>query len=824
MNGNKAVPPTPDSKIPFGRSIITRLIAVVVYVVLLVGAVGLLAKYTSQGIIRDTIGQESVVLAAEIMERINRYLYSRFEVFHEYSRDLILAEALEHSNKSWIQGKTSDPAEIREIGELMEELKEKVAFYDNKYPFRIYSNVIVLNKFGGEVAVLDTNAFRPRGSEYLFDSNVNDNFYVWDISRDNYYKENVLPVRIPVVGEDGDLAGAIVVCLNMACINDELKKDEHFKSSIMPEISKFDQLLDFKLIDNKGNILYASDASRSPEIFPQQLVDRFSSQGNLHGYFIDDGDLQSEGQELFSYARSECSGMLGELGWILVVEQETDKLFTPLNDLSDKILIIVLIAIGMVAVLGIILTKTLSVPIRKLILATTEVGRGNLDVSIDIGSRDEIGVLAAYFRNMIDELKRTTTSIDYLEAEIEERKMLEKALVASESRLKHFVSASPVIIYSCSHPGDHAFNFLSENIKSQLGYENAEVMEDANFWRDKVHPEDYDTVAKVISELTYEGSRILEYRFLDKNGEYRWLRDGFAYREGDERFPGGIVGYWIDITDRKKAEEELRVAHDSLELKVLERTDELQKSNEKLKLRNTELDEFTFIASHDLQEPLRKITAFGDLLKIDLGESINQKAAADLEYMTAAAVRMRLLINDLLTLSRAGRNNIEKRRISMAECAKAAIENLDLLIREKNAEIELENLPDMVGDKTLIIQLYQNLISNAVKFNGEKQPKVRLTYQLTDGLPVFGVVDNGIGIDPKYSTKIFAPFTRLHGKAEYDGTGIGLAICRKAVERHGGRIWIESQLGRGSHFCFTLGEAPVAKYGETPKMETTEVL
>jgi signal transduction histidine kinase len=165
---------------------------------------------------------------------------------------------------------------------------------------------------------------------------------------------------------------------------------------------------------------------------------------------------------------------------------------------------------------------------------------------------------------------------------------------------------------------------------------------------------------------------------------------------------------------------------------------------------------------------------------------------------------MQTLIQDLLALSRAGRIIKKSEKVSLDECADRALEVLSMRVKEKGAQITRDKLPEVWGDSTLLTQLYQNLIGNALKFSGDQSPVIRLTTEEREGLPVFGVKDNGIGIESRYAQQIFQPFRRLHGRGHFEGSGIGLAICRKIVERHGGKIWVESEPGKGSHFRFTL--------------------
>lgn len=243
-----------------------------------------------------------------------------------------------------------------------------------------------------------------------------------------------------------------------------------------------------------------------------------------------------------------------------------------------------------------------------------------------------------------------------------------------------------------------------------------------------------------------------------------------------------------------------------LEATRLEQLHHQQRLNNDLELQNRELEEFTYVASHDLQEPLRKLVAFSGLLRRDIGDGMPEKGQRDLRFIEESAIRMQKLVDDLLELSRAGRSEFRRDLISLESCAGAALEALQFAIERSGAEVERDALPELWGDARMLTQLYQNLIGNALKFIRGEKPQIHLTAQYEGQLWILGVKDNGIGIQAEYASQIFTAFQRLHGRDEYEGSGIGLAICRKTVERHGGRIWVESAPGQGSHFKFYLGQ------------------
>jgi signal transduction histidine kinase len=219
---------------------------------------------------------------------------------------------------------------------------------------------------------------------------------------------------------------------------------------------------------------------------------------------------------------------------------------------------------------------------------------------------------------------------------------------------------------------------------------------------------------------------------------------------------------------------------------------------------NSELEQFAYVASHDLQEPLRKVASFCQLLQRRYIGQLDQRADQYIEYAVDGALRMQVLIDDLLAFSRVGRVQREAVLISCASALSAARVNLVAEIRAAHAVIETSDLPTVRAEFSLITSLFQNLVGNAIKFHGEEPPRIVISAERQGDFWRFCVADNGIGIEPEYADRIFVIFQRLHDRASYAGTGIGLAMCRKIVEYYGGRIWLETTAGPGATFCFTL--------------------
>jgi light-regulated signal transduction histidine kinase (bacteriophytochrome) len=277
----------------------------------------------------------------------------------------------------------------------------------------------------------------------------------------------------------------------------------------------------------------------------------------------------------------------------------------------------------------------------------------------------------------------------------------------------------------------------------------------------------------------------------------------------------------------KAAEAALRQSRDELEGLVAQRTEELREANAHLAVElderrraeyrlaqyasdlarsNAELEQFAYVASHDLQEPLRMVSSFTQLLAKRYQDKLDQDAQEFINFAVDGATRMQNLINDLLAYSRVGTRGKPFRPTDGEAVFKMAVDNLARSITKNDAVITHDPLPTVSGDEVQLTQLFQNLIGNAVKFHGREKPRVHVSARQQDGEWVFAVRDNGIGMAPDQQERIFSIFQRLHHRSEYPGTGVGLAICKKIVERHGGRIWVESEVGRGSTFYFTVKE------------------
>jgi PAS domain S-box-containing protein len=335
--------------------------------------------------------------------------------------------------------------------------------------------------------------------------------------------------------------------------------------------------------------------------------------------------------------------------------------------------------------------------------------------------------------------------------------------------------------------------FMSRRMGEKTGLDAAAYIGRKRWDQPALNLSDADWAAHKAQLERHEPFRDFEMERANPAGGTRWISvSGEPIFDSEGHFTG-YRGVGSDITARKEAEAELKRAHDDLARKA----DELQRSN-------AELEQFAYVASHDLQEPLRMVSSYTQLLGKRYGDKLQGDAQEFMHYIVDGAARMKQLIEDLLAYSRVGTKGKEFKSVSVEVPLRKAITNLRAAIEESSAAVTWDPLPTVDADEMQLAQLFQNLMGNALKFRGQGVPRIHVSAEEHDGEWHITIADNGIGIEPQYFERIFMLFQRLHTMGEYPGTGIGLAICKKVVERHAGRIWVTSTPGEGSQFHFTL--------------------
>lgn len=391
--------------------------------------------------------------------------------------------------------------------------------------------------------------------------------------------------------------------------------------------------------------------------------------------------------------------------------------------------------------------------------------------------------------------------------DITRQKRAEAALQYSQDYFQAIADTAPVLIWISGT--DKLCNFFNKGWLDFTG--RSMEQEYGNGWTEGVHPDDFDRCLAIYSTAFDSREAFsMEYRLLHHDGQYRWILDNGAPRYlPDGRFVG-YIGSCIDIHETKTLNE-------TLESYVAERTNALKVVNADLQKSISKLEQFSYAASHDLQEPLRKIKSFCDVLLDDYGSKVGDSGTDLIQRMQSAASRMQTLINGLLAYSRTSRQGpIEP--VDLGALVRQVLDDLEVTISEQSAQITVGSLPVLMGDPLQFRQLFQNLLSNALKFvRPDEPPRIAIDSQFVtkaELLPfepefftkwlAISVRDNGIGFASEYQDRIFTIFERLHSRAQYPGTGIGLAICKQVVENHRGVITARSQPGEGATFTIYL--------------------
>jgi PAS domain S-box-containing protein len=391
------------------------------------------------------------------------------------------------------------------------------------------------------------------------------------------------------------------------------------------------------------------------------------------------------------------------------------------------------------------------------------------------------------------ELRRRTREVAQAN---EQLRHINRELAELKDRYGDLYENAPAMYFSLDPAGK--ILACNDTLLSTLGYRREDLVGQPF---DRLLPASHRSIVPELLAESFRTGRV-EY-------ESRWLKaDGSALdvwvtgntERGPDGHPVESRGVAQDMTA-------LRV----LEAQLNERNDRLARTNAELSRKNKELDEFTYVVSHDLQEPLRTLIAFSDFLLKDYGDRLDEQGQEYIRFLVEASRRMRALIQDLLNLSRAGRVTEDFHEVCLDSLFEILQADFGELIRTRNARLDVRGpLPCVWGDRDRLRQLFGNLVSNGLKYNQAPEPRLMIGVEPAeqDGWTTLYVRDNGIGIDPQFHARIFLIFRRLHARDAYEGTGAGLAICQKIVLAHGGRMWLSSQLGQGATFFVTLPTSP----------------
>ena len=883
----------------------------------LVGVVGIMCVNTSQKALQKSIGESSVALAVETMDKIDRNIYYTIEEFQAYCSDLVLQETVAKSNREfeklenlqeyineknneWISAqKAATTLLMQELlnNKLSEELRNKMGFHEEKHGYKVFGEVFVTNKYGAIAALTEKTSDYRQDDELWWEKAREDGLYVGDVEYDESSDIYSTAIAIRSNDKDGNFNGAVKVVLNIEEAIDIIRKTK--------EVTRYKNA-QFKLLDRNGKTIF--DESGEFKFFEDiSNCEFFKKLAGDNGYLRKKAENEKkEGKiELLAFARSQGHNDYKGLGWILTIEYRTAELFAPVAKLRNIMLSTSLVLTILAVIPGILISNYISRPLSKLKAAMDKIGKGDMDIHVDIKRNDEIGQLGNAFNQMVEHRKQAEETLRISEGklgamlraiaddiavidndlniiwtndvakeifgddivgrkcyevyhkrnkpcepypcptlqafedgnihqyetqvtdkegknryihnianvalrdesgkptgvleicrDITERKQTEEALRVSERKYSDLVQQSPDAIISLDKIG----NFLSFNPAAERmsGFSAQEVI-GTHFT--KVGILDKESILKSLKEfgLVLTGAERQPFDLIithkDKS-RVHMEANGRLIKQKDRKT-------WIqvtlrDITERLHAEQELEKVNKDLESAVWE-----------LRRANKELQEFAYITAHDLKTPLRGIGTLADWISTDYADKFDKEGKKQVRLLVGKAKQMSALIDDILQYSRLGHSSPEKRQVDLNKVLSDVITSID---PPENIEITAENeLPVLMCEKTQIMQVFQNLLSNAVKYMDKPEGQIKVGCVEQDGFLKFSIADNGPGIDEKYFKKIFKIFQALSTENRVDSTGIGLSIVKKIVELNAGIVWVESELGKGSTFFFTLPKSYICK-------------
>jgi signal transduction histidine kinase len=481
--------------------------------------------------------------------------------------------------------------------------------------------------------------------------------------------------------------------------------------------------------------------------------------------------------------RLYASRLVGNTGWVVAAGVPVETLYAPAREALLRSLAVALAMVALCTWLVLRLSRTITQPLSSLHRAADAAAAGDFSRRAPEAGPSELAAVATGFNRMVERLP---------ELQREVRQAAERTAQLVERLSRHVPSM--IFVYRVDAQGHGSFPYASQAIRHVFELEPDDVQEDSGPAFDRMHLVD---APRVIA--SFERSRRdmapfqIEFRVvLPARGVRHVLAQAQAERTGDE-----IVWYgsMSDVTELHASQEALRLMNETLEHRIAERTAALASAN-------SALEAFAYSVAHDLRAPLHSIEGFTQGVQHALAREDTPRALGFTERVLVNTTRMNLLIDGFLALARAGRSELDEAPVDQQ---RLVLDILSEMPRPANVQVVCALLPRLIADPASLRQVWHNLLSNALKYSARnEQPRVRVEWSLEQAEAVFRVQDNGAGFDPAYAHKLFQPFSRLHKPQEFEGNGVGLAVVRRIVERHGGRVWAESEPGQGATFYFAV--------------------
>ena len=634
------------------------------------------------------------------------------------------------------------------------------------------AEIFITNRYGTVAAQTYATGKYFHADESWWLQAKKDGIYIQDIRYSEDDRPGSLTIALRIDDHAGNPAGVIMAIVPVESIIG------HTWTGMKPyESTKVE------LFTRKGVRLFSSWTGNLPGDAADQLfINELKRQS---GYFI---DATARPIQMIAYADSEGIESYRGLEWILAFRHDKAEILAESGRLQKWLFYIGAILVFGALAAGVLISKSIVDPILQLRDGCQAVADGNLRKQINVKGRDEVAELASVFNRMT-----TIFNITYiqLKQKIAACEMAHVLLEENEQRLFQFLDAMPVGVFIIDHTGAPYFTnqaaqaILGKGIVAGAGPERlAEAYHFFVAGTDEPYPKDKMPIIQALRGQSATADDMEIHRPDRTIPIMVWASPVFDTR-GKVLF---ATAAFSDISEQKQAENMLKA------------------TARELKRSNAELEQFAYIASHDLQEPLRKVGSYMELVAERYREHLDQDGREFIDYAVDGARRMKIMINDLLVYSRVGTKGKPFIPTDAAKVMQDVLNDLELTIQDNDARVTFDPLPVVTADESQMQQLFRNLIGNAVKYRGQDPPRIHVSAQRQKHVWRFSVQDNGIGIEDRFFERIFQIFQRLHGPGRYNGTGIGLAVCKKIVERHGGSITVESTPGRGSTFSFTISD------------------
>jgi signal transduction histidine kinase len=752
----------------------------------LILAVAAYSNHGEQRLLLEEAGRHSAHVARLLIKQIGRELDMHIHHMASVAHDDTLKALLDASNVDFAARKeqTADISRQEKIWRsaasvqtidtpFSTTLRDRFDCFFRRYSDAArYAEVLLTNRFGVVVAQTYATGVYFQGNASWWQQAEKDGVYIEDVHHDAGSGTYCLAIALRINDPKGNFAGIMKAVVPITSITRKAQLGIKLFENTKVE-----------LFNRSGLRLYSSTAENPFADAPDQPF--FKKMRGQNGYFH---DTTAHPIQMIAYASSEGDGSFRGLDWILTLEHDQAEILAKSHMLQKRTLPVAATVVLLSLAAAWLTARSIVAPIQRLRDASQAVADGNLKKQVSAQGRDEVAQLARTFNRMTTVLDVTCMQ---LRQKIAASEMAQDLLKENEHRLFQFLDAMPVGVFIIDHTGTPYFAnqaaqvILGKGIVPEAGPNDlAEVYQFYIAGTREPYPKEKMPIIQALGGQLATADEMEIHRPGRTIPIMMWASPVFNVR-GNVQY---ATAAFSDISEQKEAENTLKAT--ALELKRS----------------NAELEQFAYIASHDLQEPLRKVGSYMELVADRYREQLDQDGREFIDYAVDGARRMKVMINDLLVYSRVGTKGKPFAPTDTMKVMQDVLNDLELTIQDNDARITFDSLPVVTADESQLQQLFRNLIGNAVKYKGQDPPQIHVSAQRQERDWRFCVQDNGIGIEPRFFERIFQIFQRLHGPGRYNGTGIGLAVCKKIVERHGGSIEVESTPGQGSAFYFTISD------------------